>query len=44
VASHRDLSPDLDGEGEISPEEWFKTCLCFDVKNRFLNPSEASFS
>ncbi|WP_239063863.1 N-acetylmuramoyl-L-alanine amidase, partial [Bacteroides sp. 51] len=32
VAGHRDLSPDLDGDGEISPAEWIKSCPCFDVK------------
>jgi N-acetylmuramoyl-L-alanine amidase len=32
VVGHRDLSPDLDGDGEVSSEEWFKACPCFDVK------------
>ena len=31
VAGHRDLSPDLNGNGEIEPEEWVKACPCFDV-------------
>ena len=26
VCGHRDLSPDLDGDGEIEPEEWIKAC------------------
>lgn len=32
VVGHRDLSPDLNGDGEISPAEWIKFCPCFDVK------------
>jgi N-acetyl-anhydromuramyl-L-alanine amidase AmpD len=32
VVGHRDLSPDLDGNGEISLSEWLKACPCFDVK------------
>jgi N-acetylmuramoyl-L-alanine amidase len=32
VVGHRDLSPDLDGDGEISEDEWLKFCPCFDVK------------
>lgn len=32
VCGHRDLSPDLDGDGEVEPEEWIKACPCFDVK------------
>mgnify|MGYP002541845993 CR=1 FL=1 len=31
VCGHRDLSPDLNGNGEIEPEEWIKQCPCFDV-------------
>jgi len=32
VVGHRDLSPDLNGDGEIEPMEWTKQCPCFDVK------------
>ncbi|WP_394810591.1 N-acetylmuramoyl-L-alanine amidase, partial [Parabacteroides distasonis] len=35
VCGHRDLSPDLDGNGEIEPEEWIKACPCFEVKAEF---------
>lgn len=31
VCGHRDLSPDLNANGEIEPEEWIKQCPCFDV-------------
>ena len=34
VCGHRDLSPDLNGDGEIEPEEWIKACPCFEVKKR----------
>ena len=32
VAGHRDLSPDLNGNGEVEPMEWTKQCPCFEVK------------
>lgn len=35
LCGHRDLSPDLNGNGEIEPEEWIKVCPCFDVKAEF---------
>ena len=28
---HRDLSPDIDGDGVIDRSEWLKDCPCFDV-------------
>ena len=31
VVGHRDLSPDKNGDGKISPDEWLKQCPCFDV-------------
>ena len=35
ICGHRDLSPDLNGNGEIEPEEWIKACPCFEVKAEF---------
>ena len=32
VCGHRDLSPDLNGDGKIEPEEWIKECPCFEVE------------
>lgn len=31
ICGHRDLSPDLNGDGTITPNEWLKHCPCFDV-------------
>lgn len=31
VVGHRDLSPDLDGDGTVEPAEWLKTCPGFNV-------------
>lgn len=32
IVGHRDLSPDLNGDGMIEPWEWMKVCPCFEVK------------
>lgn len=40
VCGHRDLSPDLNGNGEIEPEEWIKACPCFDVETLFQLSNE----
>ncbi|WP_319228332.1 N-acetylmuramoyl-L-alanine amidase [Draconibacterium orientale] len=32
---HRDLSPDVNHDGVITPDEWMKACPCFDVKSEF---------
>ena len=32
VVGHRDLSPDLDKDGVVEPNEWIKLCPSFDVK------------
>lgn len=31
VCGHRDLSPDRNGDGHVSPGEWVKACPTFDV-------------
>ena len=31
ILGHRDLSPDRDGNGLITPNEWLKQCPCFDA-------------
>lgn len=35
IIGHRDASPDLNGDGVISKNEWIKQCPCFDVKSEF---------
>lgn len=32
ILGHRDLSPDKNGDGKVSPNEWLKSCPCFDVR------------
>lgn len=32
ICGHRDLSPDIDGDGEVEEWEWLKSCPCFNVK------------
>lgn len=31
IGGHRDFSPDKNGDGVITPNEWLKACPCFDV-------------
>lgn len=31
ICGHRDLSPDRNHDGEITPDEWLKECPSFDV-------------
>lgn len=38
LCGHRDLSPDLNGNGEIEPEEWVKECPCFDAVTLLQEP------
>ena len=35
IVGHRDLSPDLDGDGHITPNEWVKECPCFDAVKEY---------
>ena len=37
VLGHRDLSPDLDGDGIVERDEWLKECPCFDVRRWLYN-------
>lgn len=32
ITGHRDLSPDANGDGHVTRDEWLKECPCFDVK------------
>jgi len=33
ICGHRDLSPDVDGDGEVEQHEWVKACPSFDVRD-----------
>lgn len=35
VIGHRDASPDKNGDGKITQNEWIKQCPCFDVRAEF---------
>lgn len=35
LCGHRDLSPDLDGNGIIEEWEWAKSCPCFCVRSEY---------
>lgn len=35
VLGHRDLSPDLNNDGIIKPNEWTKNCPSFDAKKEY---------
>jgi N-acetyl-anhydromuramyl-L-alanine amidase AmpD len=35
VVGHRDLSPDLDGDGVVESHEWVKQCPCFNAKEEY---------
>lgn len=35
ICGHRDLSPDLNGDGEITRNEWTKACPCFPADEEY---------
>ena len=35
VIGHRDASPDKNGDGQISQNEWIKACPCYDVESEY---------
>lgn len=35
VIGHRDASPDKNGDGQITQNEWIKQCPCFNVRAEF---------
>ena len=37
ICGHRDLSPDLNGNGKIEPDEWMKLCPCFNAEEEYRN-------
>ncbi|HEU4601561.1 MAG TPA: N-acetylmuramoyl-L-alanine amidase [Steroidobacteraceae bacterium] len=39
IAGHRDLSPDLNGDGQVEPNEWTKICPGFNATDWWLTNS-----
>ena len=37
IQGHRDFSPDLNKDGNITPNEWVKACPCFNAKEEYSN-------
>ena len=35
VIGHRDASPDRNGDGKITPNEWIKMCPCFNAAEEY---------
>lgn len=35
IVGHRDLSPDLNGNGVVEPNEWVKVCPCFNAEMEY---------
>ena len=35
IVGHRDLSPDRNGDGRITPDEYVKLCPCFDARREY---------
>jgi hypothetical protein len=42
IFGHRDLSPDKNGDGEITSDEWLKSCPCFDAIEEYAEMQPAS--
>ena len=35
ILGHRDLSPDRNGDGRITPDEWLKSCPCLEAETEY---------
>lgn len=36
IKGHRDYSPDKNGNGIVEPQEWIKSCPCFDAARAYI--------
>jgi len=43
IVGHRDLSPDKNGDGEITSDEWLKSCPCFNAIEEYWDLQPKSF-
>ena len=43
IVGHRDYSPDLNGDGLITPDEWMKECPCWETRDRLPEWGLAQF-
>lgn len=43
IVGHRDLSPDKNGDGEITSDEWLKSCPCFNAIDEYWDFQPKSF-
>ena len=37
IMGHRDISPDLDGNGKIESNEYIKACPCFNARDEYAD-------
>ena len=44
ILGHRDYSPDLNGDGIITPNEWIKACPCMNIKQILSDFGLAQFA
>ena len=43
IVGHRHLSPDLNGNGVIEPNEYIKQCPCFNAEKEYKNLTKVSY-
>ena len=43
IVGHRDLSPDRNKDGEITSDEWLKSCPCFDAEIEYMDLQPKNF-
>ncbi len=43
IVGHRDLSPDKNDDGEITSDEWLKSCPCFNAEIEYMDLQPKNF-